>query len=177
MIAWTVACQASLSIGFSRQEYWTGLPFPSPFLLLTWGSNPHVLHWQANSLPQSYQGSQNHWGGTRIQTREPNTVLSLYSRMIEAFGLWLIQWYGFQKVGCCRLPTESYRQKLKVPVPRKSSTKSHRTTPNLVTFFSPLCHYFIIAFSSLRLASVWCHTEKLYFQWTCLSNPSPLKKE
>ena len=26
----TVACQASLSMGFSRQEYWSGLPFPSP---------------------------------------------------------------------------------------------------------------------------------------------------
>ena len=28
-IPWTVACQASLSMGFSRQEYWGGLPFPS----------------------------------------------------------------------------------------------------------------------------------------------------
>ena len=27
---WTVACQAPLSIGFSRQEYWRGLPFPPP---------------------------------------------------------------------------------------------------------------------------------------------------
>ena len=27
---WTVACQALLSMGFSRQEYWSGLPFPSP---------------------------------------------------------------------------------------------------------------------------------------------------
>ena len=26
---WTVACQASLSMGFSRQEYWSGLPLPS----------------------------------------------------------------------------------------------------------------------------------------------------
>ena len=26
---WTVACQALLSMGFSRQEYWSGLPFPS----------------------------------------------------------------------------------------------------------------------------------------------------
>ena len=26
---WTVACQAPLSLGFSRQEYWSGLPFPS----------------------------------------------------------------------------------------------------------------------------------------------------
>ena len=27
---WTVACQGPLSMGFSRQEYWSGLPFPSP---------------------------------------------------------------------------------------------------------------------------------------------------
>ena len=27
---WTVACQAPLSIGFPKQEYWSGLPFPSP---------------------------------------------------------------------------------------------------------------------------------------------------
>ena len=29
-IPWTVACQAPPSMGFSRQEYWSGLPFPSP---------------------------------------------------------------------------------------------------------------------------------------------------
>ena len=29
-IPWTVAHQAPLSMGFSRQEYWSGLPFPSP---------------------------------------------------------------------------------------------------------------------------------------------------
>ena len=28
-IPWTVACQAPLPMGFSRQEYWSGLPFPS----------------------------------------------------------------------------------------------------------------------------------------------------
>ena len=27
---WTIACQAPLSVGFSRQEYWSGLSFPSP---------------------------------------------------------------------------------------------------------------------------------------------------
>ena len=27
---WTVACQAPLSMGFSRQEYWSWLPFPAP---------------------------------------------------------------------------------------------------------------------------------------------------
>ena len=30
MTPWTVACHAPLSIGFARQEYWSGLPFPSP---------------------------------------------------------------------------------------------------------------------------------------------------
>ena len=30
LILWTVACQAPLSIGFSRQEYWDGLLFPTP---------------------------------------------------------------------------------------------------------------------------------------------------
>ena len=30
VIPWTVACQVPLSMGFSRQEYWSGLPFSSP---------------------------------------------------------------------------------------------------------------------------------------------------
>ena len=30
MTPWTVVLQASLSMEFSRQEYWSGLPFPSP---------------------------------------------------------------------------------------------------------------------------------------------------
>ena len=49
---WTVACQAPLSMGFSRQEYWSGLLCPPPGLqgiFPTQGSNPHflcLLHWQ-----------------------------------------------------------------------------------------------------------------------------------
>ena len=41
---WTVACQAPLSVGFPRQEYWSGLPFPSPRDLPDQGSNPSLLH-------------------------------------------------------------------------------------------------------------------------------------
>ena len=40
---WTVACQAPPSMGFSRQEYWSGLPFPSPGISLTQGSNSGLL--------------------------------------------------------------------------------------------------------------------------------------
>ena len=33
---WTAAYQAPLSMGFSRQEYWSGVPLPSPLITLTW---------------------------------------------------------------------------------------------------------------------------------------------
>ena len=50
----TVAHQAPLSMGFSRQKYWSGLPYPTPVILLIQGPNLHLLcllHWQASSLP------------------------------------------------------------------------------------------------------------------------------
>ena len=40
---WTVAHQALLSVGFSRQEHWSGLPFPTPGDLSDLGSNPRFL--------------------------------------------------------------------------------------------------------------------------------------
>ena len=54
---WTVARQAPLSIGFSRQEYWSGLPFPSPGDLPDPGIEPRSPALQANSLPLSHLGS------------------------------------------------------------------------------------------------------------------------
>ena len=53
---WTVAHQAPLSMGFPRQEYWSGLPFHSPEDLPNPGSNPCLRHWQANSLPSELPG-------------------------------------------------------------------------------------------------------------------------
>ena len=65
---WTVACQALLSIEFSRQEYQSGLPFPIPGDLLNQESSPgllHLLHWQADSLPAGnphlFSMSALHW--------------------------------------------------------------------------------------------------------------------
>ena len=51
---WTVAHQAPLSVGFPRQEYQSGLPFPPPGGLPDPGTE---LYWQANSLALSYLGS------------------------------------------------------------------------------------------------------------------------
>ena len=50
----TVACQAPLPMGFSRQENCSGLPFPPPGIFLTQGANPcllRLLYWQVSPLP------------------------------------------------------------------------------------------------------------------------------
>ena len=52
-----VAHQAPLSMGFSRQEYWNGLPFPSPGDLPEPGDEFTSLALQVDSLPLKYQGS------------------------------------------------------------------------------------------------------------------------
>ena len=52
--------QAPLSMGFPRQEYWSGLPFPTPGDLPDPGIEPASLaplHWQTDSLPLRHQGS------------------------------------------------------------------------------------------------------------------------
>ena len=43
MTPWTVACQAPLSMGFSKQEYWSGLPCPPPGDLPNPGTEPESL--------------------------------------------------------------------------------------------------------------------------------------
>ena len=53
---WTVACQASLSMRFTRQEYWSGLPLPSPGDLPDPGIEPWSPTLQADSLPTELWG-------------------------------------------------------------------------------------------------------------------------
>ena len=52
----TVACQAPLSAEFSRQEYWSGFPFPPPRDLPK-RCLLHLLHRQVDSLPLYHLGS------------------------------------------------------------------------------------------------------------------------
>ena len=52
----TVACQTPLSVVFSRQEYWSGLPFPSPGDLPDPGIEPQSPALQADSLRTELQG-------------------------------------------------------------------------------------------------------------------------
>ena len=53
---WIVAYQAPPSMGFSRQEYWSGLPFPSPGDLLNPGTEPGSPALQTEALPSEPPG-------------------------------------------------------------------------------------------------------------------------
>ena len=53
---WTIVCQSPLLMEFYRQEYWSGLPFPSPGIFPIQGLNPRIwslLYWQVDSLSQA----------------------------------------------------------------------------------------------------------------------------
>ena len=46
---WTITYQAPLSMGFSRQEYWSGVPLSSPYLIYTIYLFPHLINRNDNS--------------------------------------------------------------------------------------------------------------------------------
>ena len=58
MTLWTVALQAPPSMGFSRQEYWSGLPFPSPGDLPDPGMEPRSPILQAEALTSEPPGNR-----------------------------------------------------------------------------------------------------------------------
>ena len=60
---WTVARQAPLSMEFSRQEDWSGLPFPLPGDLPNPGIEPRSPTLQADSLPSEPPGKSHKWEG------------------------------------------------------------------------------------------------------------------
>ena len=71
---WTVAYQAPPSMGFSRQEYWSGLPFPSPGDLSNPGIEPGSPEFQADALTSEPPGKSHSIIG-RIQLMRSLTEL------------------------------------------------------------------------------------------------------
>ena len=68
---WTVAHQAPPSMEFSRQEYWSGLPFPSPGDLPNPGNKPRSPALQADTLPSELPGKPIHYAYfTTIKPRQ-----------------------------------------------------------------------------------------------------------
>ena len=61
MTSWTIACQGPLSMGFSRQEYCSGLPFLLQEIFPIQGSNSGLQHCRQTLYRMSHQGSQEYW--------------------------------------------------------------------------------------------------------------------
>ena len=76
---WTAARQAPLSMGFSRQEYWSGLPFSSPGDLPYPGIEPGSPVLQADSLPSEPPGKP------ILTGKMPNSALPLIFTSCESF--------------------------------------------------------------------------------------------
>ena len=66
---WTVARQAPLSMGFSRQEYWSGLPFPSAGDLPDPGIEPRSPALQADALISEPPGKSCDLPGVKLWWR------------------------------------------------------------------------------------------------------------
>ena len=83
---WTVVCQTTLSLELSRQEYWSGLPFPSPGDSPSQGFNPGLPHCRQILYQLSYQGNLLTMGWPQIwkpwtkNIIEDRKMLSLLSR-------------------------------------------------------------------------------------------------
>ena len=68
---WTVACQAPPSVGFSRQEYWSGMPFASSGDFPDPGIKPRSSALQADSLSSEPPG--NPWCKYRCNRKPPES--------------------------------------------------------------------------------------------------------
>ena len=84
VIPWTVAYKAPLSMEFSRQEYWSGLPFPSPGDLLDPGIEPKSPTLQADSLPSEPAGKPHELHIQSIILKQYDTPQSSCSYMRSA---------------------------------------------------------------------------------------------
>ena len=86
--------QALLSMGFSRQEYWSGLPFPSPGNLPNPGIEPGSPALQADALLSEPPGSS-HSKGEIVEDVPPDGVMSAFSRDTQAVRTWVTPWFLF----------------------------------------------------------------------------------
>ena len=93
---WIVARQAPLSMGFFRQEYWSGLPYPSPGDLPNLGIEPGLLNYRQILYSLSYEGSpyvsirQTHFaisfGDNDSATNRKHLLLTLEQQEFEMGG-------------------------------------------------------------------------------------------
>ena len=89
----TVACHAPLFMGFSRQEYWSGLPLPTPGDLADPGIEPISPAWPADSLPLSHLGSPVH-SGCSVNTGWMNNCMKSVFKVLTSIHLTALWFSG-----------------------------------------------------------------------------------
>ena len=96
---WTVAYQAPQSMAFSRQECWSGLPFPPPGNVPDRGIKPTSPALQADSSPLSHQGSP------RVGIKYHNLLPLGWNNSELCFTLfpWVFLWNGAPVVTYCSI--------------------------------------------------------------------------
>ena len=104
---WTVACQAPLSMGFSRQEYWSGLQYPSPGDLPKPGIEPGSHAWHADFLPTEL------WG-------KPQTI----RKHMVIFGYWTCLIPLNNSSNLC--PVSIIKWTLQMEAKRRTCSRSHK---------------------------------------------------
>ena len=78
MTPWTAAYQAPLSMGFSRQEYWSGVPLPSPLITSNFSKVSVFRKFRASCASHGWEAVNNHMCGCKNldklvrQAREPS---------------------------------------------------------------------------------------------------------
>ena len=118
-------CQAPLSMGFSRQEYWSGLPFPPPGYLPNPGIEPRSPALQADSLPTEL------WGSTGIARKAANEVQEPEAWWADELVCWRLFWFQNWKSHVSENPSS----------PGETGTTGHSTwllaeVPYLLTVFA-----------------------------------------
>ena len=98
---WTVAYQAPLSMGFSKEEFWSGLPFPSPGDLPDPGIEPGSPALQADALPSKPPGKSLR----NVQFPNPETINS--SLTPNVFGY--VNTYDIRDPGDLKMQTTQHR--------------------------------------------------------------------
>ena len=101
--------KAPLSMEFSRQESWSGVPFPSPGDLLNQGIEPMSPSLQADALPSELPGKPQYWktvskNNNLLKTKIVRATLNGFFNFLDNFSKYFLIWkQGLSKFSCCQV--------------------------------------------------------------------------
>ena len=152
-----VAYQAPPSLGFSRQEYWSGLLFPSPGDLPDPGIKPRSPALQADALPSELPGNWTRW----------SLKAELWIKLKKKLRIFFFFWGQWKKQGC------SVKSQ-----PWQLSCGSLDFGPHVCSLFQPLPHAHDTQAALLGNGSrqLLCVSSRSLDEHTPVLSPSPAVK-